>query len=145
MEAPSSSETSITTDRYGAISRKICMREDLCPQTEQFEYTGICVNGNNSLMRIKHRRKNRGTTERTTDNVITIGVFLRTQPNTLTQVCSRSLCWESCEVFPVLYRSARKKKQHGQTRRYIIYMQYAYLFISRVVFASVNILKGSFQ
>jgi len=34
MEAPSSSETSITTDKYGAISRKISMGEDFCSQTK---------------------------------------------------------------------------------------------------------------
>jgi len=66
------------------------------------------------VMRIRHCHENRGTMERTTDNVITIGVFLRIQPNTLTQVCSRSLCWESCEVFPVLDRSAHTKKANNE-------------------------------
>lgn len=97
-------------------------------------------------MRIKHCRNNRGTTERTAGNVITIGVFLRTKPNTLAHVCGRMLCWDSFEVFPVIYRSAQKKKAtRARITGYIIYMKYAYLFISRVVFASVNILKGSFQ
>jgi hypothetical protein len=34
MDAPSFSETSITTDSYSAISREICMREDFRPKTK---------------------------------------------------------------------------------------------------------------